>query len=136
MQTSAQKCFPGFRHYFDDDSVSEGEEEESSSKEPVPPRSKPTSETPQAESAVVNDPAMKDSYDFYLNYYSEKYGVNQFQQQAPKPDIKITADAEKQNVKSTTAGPSIETKSGVPKVAVSSGGLGGLVADYSGSDSE
>jgi len=116
--------------------VSEGEEEESSCKGPAPPRSKPTSETPQAESAVVNDPAMKDSYDFYLNYYSEKYGVNQSQQQAPKPDKKITAVAEKQNVKSTAAGPSIESKSGVPKVMVSSGGLGGLVADYSGSDSE
>merc|ERR1711974_16752 len=124
------------RHYFDDDSVSEGEEEESSCKEPVPPRSKPTSETPEEVNGVVNDPAMKDSYDFYLNYYSEKYGVNQSQQQAPKPDKKIKVVAEKQNVKSTAAGTSIESKSGVPKVMVSSGGLGGLVADYSGSDSE
>ena len=133
---SAQKCFPGFRHYFDDDSVSEGEEEESSCKEPVPSRSKPTSETPQEENGVVNDPALKDSYDFYLNYYSEKYGVNQPKQQASKPDTKIEAVTEKQNVKNTAPGPTIESKSGVPKVMVSSGGLGGLVADYSGSDSD
>jgi len=124
------------RHYFDDDSVSEGEEEESSCKEPVPPRSKPTSETPQEENGVVNDPALKDSYDFYLNYYSEKYGVNQPKQQASKPDTKIAAVTEKPNVKSTAPGPTIESKSGVPKVMVSSGGLGGLVADYSGSDSD
>merc|ERR1719259_437567 len=55
---------------------------------------------------------MKDSYDFYLNYYSEKYGVNQPKQQASKPDTKI-AVAEKPNVKSTAPGPTIESKSGV-----------------------